>query len=154
MGAFTILDTTGLFYLEAGRLRVESETGPALDVQAALAPLLGQRVKLLLTYVPDESRQAAGHGCCYWGEAQWCPVHRTDPQRLLRFFREGVLTEEGAAWRIDQEPIPLLELNGHRGRLLGVTVLGAEELRQLGPEALLGEQMQMMQAALAYLQRR
>ncbi|OHD26960.1 MAG: hypothetical protein A2Y38_08055 [Spirochaetes bacterium GWB1_59_5] len=156
---FHLVDLQGRFYEwdASGYPCIEQAGCQHVEVPKALAPLLGQQVKLLLAYTPDPASAAPGHGSCLWGRAEFCPVHRHDADCLLRFFEEGVLTEEAGDWFVGGRPVPFRWMAGHQGRLLGVSVVEAGDLRTSGvAETLMAEvegQMQMMQSVLAQLRR-
>jgi hypothetical protein len=153
---FHLIDIQGRFYDNvAGLLCVEQAGCQHVEVAAALAPLVDQQVKLLVAYLPDRASSAPGYGSCLWGPAEFCPVHRHDAGSLLHFFETGVLTEEAGDWFVGRLPVPFRWMPGHQGRLLGVTVVEASDLRAPVDAAdLMAEvegHMQMMQAVLGQL---
>lgn len=81
----------------------------------------GRRVNLVAHHTPDvRSAGTPGAGSCMLGEH--CPRHAADPTWLLDFRAEGIVTRVGDRWQVDGRDVPLSLLEGHRGRLVCITL--------------------------------
>ena len=161
MGGFHAIDIRGRFYEAQDTLCVEQEGQEHVELLPLLNPLLGVKVKFYVAYEPLQAGSAApGGGSCLWGQAEFCPVHRLHPDRVVQFFEEGILEERAGSWYVGVKKVPLDLMNGHYGRVIGVTVVDKEalmaKLAQGDVESLLGdvgEQMEMMQSLLGHLRK-
>jgi len=81
----------------------------------------GRRVNLVAHYTPDvRSAGIPGAGSCLLGTH--CPRHSAEPSWLFDFRVEGLVTRNENHWQIDGREVPLSLLEGHRGRLVYVTL--------------------------------
>jgi hypothetical protein len=136
---FHTLLLDGLFYLDGNNppgLYVKPDDGEPTSVDEALQAIQGQPVKVTIHHSPTFPINPTkwGGGSCGWQESGECPFgHHRDPGRLFTVQGEGVLTHEAGTWWFERvqggrESLPLANaLNGHRGRILAVTLFQRDE---------------------------
>ena len=99
--------------------------GVGLD--SLLFPFLGKRTKFAVQYVPDGEGPA--FGACKIGSA--CPLHVSQPQAMLNWHGEGVLTQH-PVWGFKtfggDAPVPLSVMEGHFVRLCLLDMAFLEDL--------------------------
>lgn len=107
----------------------EGHTKTALET--CLDPLVGRDILVSLHHDPptpfDPTRW--GGGCCLWEPSGECPAgHHLEPLGLLAVNGRGVLQHDASQWWLDAPDgrridLPFALLEGHRARVVGVTVL-------------------------------
>lgn len=133
MSAFTVVVFEGAFQKEKGRLGVR-EGGSFRSVEDALAPLVGQNVKVALHYVPEGLDSGKpGFGSCL--HPHRCPVHTQKPGVMFNFQGEGLLEKSGEVYHLRTfqgiVSLPLNSLLGHRGRVLASPVMDVGKMREV-----------------------
>ena len=152
MNTFHAINIQGRFYERGGSLRVDTQEH--LLVADVLRPMVGAPIKLYLAYEPQKGVSGPGGGSCLWGGAHLCPVHSKSPDKIVQFFGTGTLEERDVGdWFVGGARVPFHLMNGHHGRLTGVTEI-VDQLENLGAGGLgmaIQEQVQMVQEILQHL---
>jgi len=120
MDEFKIIATIGVFHVPKGA------TAPVcfpdgedpVEVLSALESMVGEEVEAVIHYLPDPDADLPGMGSCLAGRAHCAMGHRDNPDWMLHYHQTGTLVQEGFAWFINKERVPLGQLPGHRARFI------------------------------------
>lgn len=138
MGALKTLCLEGIFFKNGiDVLCVENGAGFNVEVDAEFEKLVDRQVRIAVMHVPvtNAAKGAPGGGSCYWKGPGPCPAgHADNPDRMLVFTAEGLLTKTTDGWAVQtfsgsKKVVPLHLMEWHLGRVVGATTDAVEKMR-------------------------
>jgi|TARA_R110000824_G_scaffold48399_18_gene136738 hypothetical protein len=134
MDDFRIIATIGVFHVPKGASAPVCfpDGEEPVEILSALESMVNEEVEAVIHYLPDPSSPLPGMGSCLAGRAHCAMGHRENPDWMLHYHQTGKLVQEGLAWFINDERVPLGQLPGHKARFImsttkNITIEGVPE---------------------------
>lgn len=110
----------GIVYRRDGSFVLQGEEGER-GLEDLLSPFENAQVTVLVCHLPPDPPQEDcwGLGSCLWEPTGRCPFgHHDSPGELFMFTHTGALRRGGAGWVVQDVPLPLSYLEGHRCQMM------------------------------------